>query len=166
MRQAMAELERNIDAEIGVQTRIQELLDRQLDILLKGRTRELGNVLAEAEQGLVESGRLEAERGPLLQRIGAELHIPATEVTLSRIESAIGESAAPLIERGAELKACVARIRESNRHVALLLRHSVLFLEDLISIVSSGARRTTGDRTYTRAGALTRPAPGALAAEA
>jgi hypothetical protein len=161
----LAELERNIGNELEVQLRIQELLDRQLDILLRGRTAELGDVLAEAERGLAESARLEGERTALLARIGAALGIAATEVTLRRIEAAAGESAAGLVDRGAELKERMARIREANRRVSLLLRHSVLFLDDLLAVVVGGAPRSAA-RTYTRGALHAGPAARQLAAEA
>lgn len=162
----LTELERNIDAELGVQMQVQELLDRQLDILLHGKTRALGEVLAEAEQGLARSSRLEGERQQLLARIAEATGIPARELTMARLEEALGAVASPLVERGAELKECLNRIRETNRRVALLLRHSVLFIDDLIAAVNGGAPRASAGRTYTRVGAHAGPVAGQLAAEA
>lgn len=163
MELALAALERNIAAEMAVQQRIQALLDLQLSILMKGRSREFGGVLAQAEEGLAESARLEAERMRLLEQVGVALGVPAREVTLARIEQHVGESAAPLVAKGVELKERIARIRESNRQVALLLRHSVLFIEDLLGLVSTGR---AGARTYGRDGDFAPRANGALAAEA
>ncbi len=161
----LGELERNIASELSVQLCIQDLLDRQLDILLRGRTAELGDVLTAAESGIAESGRLEAERLVLLGRVGAELGIPAKEVTLQRIEAAAGAAAAALADRGAELKECLARIRETTRRVALLLLLSVLFLDDLLAAVAGGAPRADA-RTYTRGAVHAGPAASQLAAEA
>ncbi len=160
---ALRALERNIAAEMAVQQRIQSLLDLQLEILMKGRSKEFGGVLAQAEEGLAQSARLETERTALLEQVGAELGIPGREVTLARIEQHVGAAAQPLMKEGAALKERIARIRESNRQVALLLRHSVLFIEDLLGLVSAGRPSA---RTYTRGGDLAPRAAGALAAEA
>ncbi|MBM4013803.1 MAG: flagellar protein FlgN [Planctomycetes bacterium] len=161
----LRDLERNIESELSVQLRIQDLLDRQLDILLRGKAAELGDVLAAAESGMAESGRLEAERLVLIGKAGDALGIPAKEVTLKRIEAAAGAAAAALADRGTELKECLARIRETNRRVALLLRHSVLFLDDLLAAVAGGAPRAEA-RTYTRGAVHAGATANQLAAEA
>ena len=159
----LGSLEQNVEAEIEVQVGIQTLLDQQLDLLLHGGTKRLGAVIANAESGLEQSRTLENARNVLVAAIGAELGIPAKEVSLKLLEERIGADAASLAGKGAELKAIIERIRESNRQVGLLLRHSVLFLDDLVRAVTGG---TSGPRTYTREGTLQAPAAGTLAAQA
>ncbi len=166
MNDPLAALEQNITAEIAAQERMQRLLDRQLAILTKGRSAELAAVLADAERAVGESQGLEAERELLLQRIASLLGVPARELTLAKIEELGGTGSTALTTRGSELKAQLDRIRESNRRVQLLLRHSVHFIDDLVALVSGGATDAARARTYGRDGGLDRPAPGALAAEA
>jgi flagellar biosynthesis/type III secretory pathway chaperone len=166
MNDPLALLEQNITAEIAAQERMQRLLDRQLAILTKGKTAELSAVLADAERAVAESQGLEAERALLLQRIAALLGVPARELTLQKIEELAGSGSTALTTRGSELKAQLDRIRESNRRVQMLLRHSVHFIDDLVALVSGAATDSARARTYTRDGGLDRPAPGALTAEA
>jgi len=156
-------LEKNIRTEIEVQTGIQKLLDQQLDILLKGGATRLTAVLANAEAGILESRELEAERTRILARIAEEIGVPARELTLKKIEEHVGAPAAKLLESGAELKALIERIREENRKVGLLLRHSVLFIEDLVRAVTG---RGDSARTYNKDGSEEARAGGALLAEA
>lgn len=156
-------LEKNIRTEIEVQTGIQKLLDQQLDILLKGGATRLTAVLANAEEGILRSRELEAERTRLLARIAEEIGVPAKELTLKRIEEHVGAPAAQLVESGAELKLLIERIREENRKVGLLLRHSVLFIEDLVRAVTG---RGDSARTYNKDGSEEARAGGALLAEA
>jgi flagellar biosynthesis/type III secretory pathway chaperone len=156
-------LEKNIRTEIEVQTGIQKLLDQQLDILLKGGVTKLTAVLANAEEGILHTRELEAERTRILARISEEIGVPAKELTLKKIEEHVGAMAATLVESGAELKVLIEKIREENRQVGLLLRHSVLFIEDLIRAVTG-----TGDaaRTYGKDGSEDARSGGALLAEA
>jgi hypothetical protein len=165
MSDPLALLEQNLTAEIAAQERMQRLLDRQLEILTKGKSAELSAVLVDAERAVAESQGLEAERALLLQRIAAQLGVPARELTLAKIEEQAGAGSTALTTRGAELKGQLDRIRESNRRVQLLLRHSVHFIDDLVGLLSGAASDQARARTYTRAGGLDRSAPGALAAE-
>jgi hypothetical protein len=159
----LVELEKNVTDEIEVQTAIQALLDQQLEILTTGGTRKLAAVLANAEEGLEESRKLEAQRVELLARLAVELGVPAKEISLKLIEERVGSHAASLSGKGAELKALLARIRERNAQVGLLLRHSVLFIDHLVRAISGGA---SGAPTYTRQGAMQAPSSGTIAAEA
>jgi len=156
-------LERNVEAEIEVQTGIQELLDRQLDLLVRGRSAELAPLLARAEAELERSRALERDRSALVARLGARLGVKSTEVSLRLLEERAGAEASKLADRGAELKARIERIRSRNREVALLLRQSVLFIDDLVRAVTGATARAP---TYTRAGTMQPPAAGTLAAEA
>jgi flagellar biosynthesis/type III secretory pathway chaperone len=163
MKTLLQALELNVEREIDVQKEIQALLDEQLDLLLHGDTKRLATVLATAEQGLEKSRELERERSALIARIAATLGVSSREVSLQMLEERIGSDAAPLAGKGAELKALLARIRERNREVGLLLRHSVLFLDDLVRAVTGHA---AGAPTYTSAGTMRSRESGALAAEA
>jgi len=163
MKSLLQELELNVESEIVVQKGIQGLLDEQLEILLRGGAGKLTALLARAEDGLDRSRALERERGALIARIGAKLGVPSNEVSLKLIEERLGAEAAKLSGKGAELKALIERIRDRNREVGLLLRHSVLFIEDLIRAVTGTASAAP---TYTRDGAIQPPRVGTLAAEA
>lgn len=158
-------LERNIDEEITVQVGIQELLDQQLDILLKGGVDRLTGVLTRAEAGIVRSRELEAERARLLARIAEQIGVPAKELTLKKIEEHVGAAAGPLVDAGGELKVLIEKIRQDNRQVGLLLRHSVLFIEDLVRAVTGGANGAA-PRTYAKSGKEEPRSGGALLAEA
>ncbi len=163
MKTLLEALEKNVEAEIEVQTGIQVLLDQQLEILMKGGTRKLPAVLACAEGGLEQSRVLERERGELLARIGERLGVAASKVSLKLLEERIGAEAATLSDRGAKLKATIERIRERNRQVGLLLRHSVLFIDELVRAATGAAG---GTPTYTRAGEIRPNAVPTVAAEA
>jgi hypothetical protein len=156
-------LERNINEEIEVQVGIQELLDQQLDILLKGGVDRLTGVLTRAETGIVRSRELEAERARLLARIAEQVGVPMKELTLKKIEEHVGALAGPLLDAGSELKTLIEKIRQDNRQVGLLLRHSVLFIEDLVRAVTGGSG---APRTYAKSGREEPRTGGALLAEA
>jgi flagellar biosynthesis/type III secretory pathway chaperone len=159
----LARLQTNLEAEIEVQTGIQNLLDQQLDILLQGKTDRLAAVLANAEEGIKQSRVLEDARHGLLSEIAQALAVPVKQLTLKMVEERVGQDAAELLGKGEELKALLAQIRDSNRKVGLLLRHSVLFIEDLVRVLTGGA---VGAPTYTRAGEMKTRTTGALVAEA
>lgn len=163
MKRWIEALERNLVAELEVQTGVQKLLDQQLQILTRGNARQLPAVLANAEAGIAESRRLEDERAAILRALAAELSIPIGELTLKRLEERLGGEAATLAGHGAELKQRLVHVRECNRQVGLLLRHSVRFIQDLIALATGAA----GDaRTYTRAGAVGAKAAKTVVAEA
>ena len=156
-------LERNINEEISVQIGIQALLDQQLDILLKGGVERLTGVLTNAEAGIVRSRELEAERARLLARIAEQIGVPAKELTLKKIDEHVSAQAGALLDAGGELKTLIEKIRQDNRQVGLLLRHSVLFIEDLVRAVTGGGEAS---RTYAKSGKEERRTGGALLAEA
>jgi flagellar biosynthesis/type III secretory pathway chaperone len=156
-------LERNIHEEISVQIGIQALLDQQLDLLLKGGVERLTGVLTNAEAGIVRSRELEAERARLLARIAEQIGVPAKELTLKKIEEHVGAHAEALLDAGGELKKLVEKIRHDNRQVGLLLRHSVLFIDDLVRAVTGGGESS---RTYAKSGKEEPRTGGALLAEA
>jgi hypothetical protein len=163
MKLLLEALEKNIHEEIEVQVGIQALLDAQLDILLKGGVQKLSGVLANAEEGIVRSRELEADRARILARIAEQIGVPFKELTLKKIEEHVGASAASLVGAGAELKGLIEKIRQDNRQVGLLLRHSILFIEDLVRVVTGGGEAS---RTYARDGSEESRAGGALLAEA
>lgn len=163
MKLLLEALERNINEEIEVQQGIQKLLDQQLDILLKGGVGRLSGVLQNAEEGILRSRELEADRARLLARIAEQVGVPAKELTLKRIEEHAGELASTVVGAGAELKQLIEKIRAENRQVGLLLRHSVTFIEDLVRAVTGGGQ---APRTYSRDGSEESRSAASLLAEA
>lgn len=150
MKTLLQEIERNVDRELEVQIQIQSLLDRQLNILLNGRSSDLKDILGEAEMAMKVGNDLEKEREVLLNKAALELGLEMREVTLDRIETALGQTFPEIREKGNELKEIIERIRENNRVVSLLLRHSLLFIEDLVAAVTGKPREKL--ETYTPAG--------------
>ena len=163
MKLLLEALEGNIHEEISVQIGIQALLDQQLDILLKGGVERLTGVLANAEAGIVRSRELEADRARLLARIAEQIGVPMKELTLKKIEEHVGAEANGLVDAGGELKRLLEKIRLDNRQIGLLLRHSVLFIEDLVRAVTGGGE---APRTYAKSGKEEPRSGGALLAEA
>lgn len=163
MRQLLEDMEKNIAAELEIQMEIQEILDRQVEILTSGKTADLREVLSKADVKLQQSARLEENRSRLLHRIGLELGVPTHQVTLQMIEEALGDDAGALKEDHDALKSTIERIRETNKVVSLLLRHSVIFIEDLVSTIT-GAH---ADRSplYTSSGRMQHEEERALSAE-
>ena len=156
-------LEANVESEIAVQTAVQELLDRQLAVLLEGRVPELGSILEEAEQRVARSAELERERADLLERVASALGLDTKSLTLARIGEMVEAGGERWIERSGELRATLERIQETNRKVSLLLRHSVLFLEDLIGVLAG--REPNSTRTYDDRGRVEPSTGGHLSAE-
>ena len=87
----------------------------------------------------------------------------AVHSALQALEDVLGDQASPLHERGEELREIIVRIRERNREVALLVRHSLVFIEDLIRVVT-GSDQMRSD-TDTAAGRTQESPSSALAAE-
>ena len=151
------DLEQNIRSELEVQLEIQALLDQQLDVLVSGGTEKLPGVLEKAEIGLRASEVLETERSQIIRKIAAAFGQPVHEITLDKLQTLVGENTEGLREAGEELKQTLIRIREDNRTVHMLIRHSLLFIDDLIRAVSTSESDAKLE-TYTNKG---RPATSA-----
>lgn len=151
IRALLRDLEQNIRGELEAQLGIQALLDQQLDILVKGGTAKLPGILEQAESGIEASRKLEAERTKILQELAATVGKPVHQITLEWLETLSSEPSSVFHDLGEELKATVLRIREDNRTVHLLIRHSLLFIEDLIRAVA-GSNSDRALATYTRRG--------------
>ena len=162
MKELLQQLEDNVNQEIEVQLQIEAILDRQMQALVRGQRGQFPALLTAAEEGLHESARLEEERQSLIRQLAGLLGIAEREVTLAKLEETL-ETAPSLAASGAELKAILLRVRETNRKVSLLLRHSILFIEDLLEVIRGGAPQRLF--TYTPQGRRREAAPGAVSAE-
>lgn len=125
-------LERNVEAEIENQRALQELLDQQLEILLGGGAGQLAPVLESVERTMECSQRLERERHEFLAEVGEALGLEPGTVTLTRIAGLVEQGGEEWVARSKELRQVLMRIQDTNRKVSLLLRHSVLFVEDVL----------------------------------
>ncbi len=155
MKALFSQLERNIQEEIRVQQEIEKLLDQQLSILIDGGKRGLPETLKAAEAGILRSQQLDTERQGLLGEIGQKLGLSRDDVTLAKVTELLEEQDAEpsLAAQRDELRQVIRRVKELNRKVSLLCRHSVHFIEDLLSVLMGKTDQVS--RTYTRQGKVT-----------
>jgi hypothetical protein len=92
--------------------------------------------LADVQTEMVRRGTLEQERAGVLQRAGAALAIPATEVTLERLCALVTPGAARAVqERSAELRGLLAEIAREHGINRALMRQELAFLAHLTRLV-------------------------------
>ena len=131
-----AELLVHLDAQIASARRLLALVLEQGKAV---RTRDVDAVLArladvQTEMGL--RGALEQDRAALLQRAGAALGVPATQVTLERLCELVAPGAADAARhRSAELRGLLAEIAREHGINRALMRQELAFLAHLTRLV-------------------------------
>ena len=150
-----AELLVHLDAQI---TSARRLLGLVLDQGKAIRKRDVDAVLARLTDVQSEMGRrgaLEQDRAALLQRAGASLGVPATEVTLERLCLLVTPGAADMArERSAELRGLLAEIAREHGINRALMRQELAFLSHLTRRVGNEA-----EPGYNPSGSTGTPAP-------
>jgi FlgN protein len=131
-----AELLVHLDAQIASARR---LLGLVLDQGKAIRARDVDAVLARLADVQTEMGRrgaLEQDRAALLQRAGAALGVPATQVTLERLCALVTPGAAQAArDRSAELRGLLAEIAREHGINRALMRQELAFLAHLTRLV-------------------------------
>ena len=135
-----AELLVHLDAQITSARRLLGLVLEQGKAI---RKRDVDAVLARLTEVQTEMGRrgaLEMERAGVLQRAGAALGIPATEVTLERLCLLVTPGAAEMArERSAELRGLLAEIAREHGINRALMRQELAFLSHLTRLIGREA---------------------------
>ena len=131
-----AELLAHLDNQIGSAQQLLRLVLSQGEAI---RTRDVDRVLARLAEIQTEMGRrgaLEQGRAGVLQRAGAALGLPATEVTLERLCLLVTPGAADMArERSAELRGLLAEIAREHGINRALMRQELAFLSHLVRLV-------------------------------
>ncbi len=150
-----AELLAHLDAQLGSARRLLGLVLEQGKAI---RARDVDGVLAKLTEIQTEMGRrgsLEQERAGLLQRAGASLGGPATEVTLERLCLLVTPGAATAArDRSAELRGLLAEIAREHGINRALMRQELAFLSHLTRLI--GRETEPG---YQATGGAAGPAP-------
>jgi FlgN protein len=140
-----AELLAHLDAQL---TSARRLLGLVLEQGKSIRTRDVDGVLGKLTEIQTEMGRrgsLELDRAGLLQRAGATLGVPATEVTLERLCALVTPGAADAArDRSAELRGLLAEIAREHGINRALMRQELSFLDHLVRLI--GQEPDTGYR--------------------
>ena len=140
-----AELLVHLDAQIASARQLLRLVLAQGAAI---RERDTDAVLARLAEIQSEMGRrtaLEMERTGLLQRAGAALGVPATNVTLERLCTLVTPGAAQAaMERSAELRGLLAEIAREHGINRALMRQELTFLSHLTRLI--GAEPEAGYR--------------------
>jgi hypothetical protein len=150
-----AELLVHLDAQIASAQRLLGLVLEQGKAV---RARDVEAVLArladvQTEMGL--RGALEQDRAALLQRAGAALGVPATQVTLERLCALVSPGAAEAARhRSAELRGLLAEIAREHGINRALMRQELAFLAHLTRLVGQDT-----EPGYGRPGAEGGPTP-------
>ena len=149
-----AELLAHLDAQLASARRLLGLVLEQGKAI---RARDVDGVLGKLAEVQTEMGRrggLEQERAGLLQRAGASLGVPATEVTLEALCALVSPGAAELArQRSAELRGLLAEIAREHGINRALMRQELAFLAHLTRLM--GAEPEGG---YSPPAAAARPA--------
>jgi FlgN protein len=133
-----AELLAHLDVQIASARRLLGLVLEQGAAI---RARDVEGVLARLGDIQTEMGRrgvLEQDRAALLQRAGAALRVPATQVTLERLCLLITPAGAGAArERSAELRGLLAEIAREHGINRALMRQELAFLAHLTRLVGA-----------------------------
>ncbi len=131
-----AELLVHLDAQVASAQRLLGLVLEQGKAV---RARDVDAVLArlaDVQTEMGQRGALEQDRGALLQRAGAALGVPATQVTLERLCALVTTGAADAArERSAELRGLLAEIAREHGINRALMRQELAFLAHLTRLV-------------------------------
>jgi hypothetical protein len=131
-----AELLVHLDAQIASARKLLALVLEQGKAI---RARDVDAVLARLTDVQSEMGRrgaLEQDRAALLQRAGAALGVPATQVTLERLCALVTPAAATTArERSGELRGLLAEIAREHGINRALMRQELAFLAHLTRLV-------------------------------
>ena len=135
-----AELLSHLDMQIASGRRLLGLILEQGKAI---RARDVDAVLARLTEIQTEMGRrggLEQDRAGLLQRAGATLGVPATEVTLERLCALVTPGAGEVVRaRSAELRGLLAEIAREHGINRALMRQELAFLSHLTRLVGNEA---------------------------
>jgi hypothetical protein len=135
-----AELLVHLDAQIASAQRLLGFVLAQGKAI---RARDVDAVIARLTDIQTEMGRrgsLEQDRAGLLQRAGAALGVPATEVTLERLCLLVTAGAGELArERSAELRGLLAEIAREHGINRALMRQELAFLSHLTRLIGNEA---------------------------
>ena len=151
------ELLAHLDAQLASARRLLGLvLDQGKAIRVRDVDGVLGK-LAEVQTEMGRRGSLEQERAGVLQRAGASLGVPATEVTLERLCLLVTPGAADAArERSSELRGLLAEIARERGINRALMRQELAFLYHLTRLI--GRETEPG---YQSTGGSAAPAPSA-----
>ena len=140
-----AELLAHLDAQLASARRLLGLvLDQGKAIRIRDVDGVLGK-LAEVQTEMGRRGGLEQDRAGLLQRAGASLGVPATEVTLDAMTTLMpANEAARARQRSAELRGLLGEIAREHGINRALMRQEMAFLDHLVRLI--GQEPETGYR--------------------
>jgi hypothetical protein len=131
-----AELLAHLDVQLASARRLLALVLEQGKAI---RARDVDGVLGRLADVQTEMGRrgaLEQDRAALLQRAGASLGVPATEVTVERLCALVSAGAADALrERSAELRGLLAEIAREHGINRALMRQELAFLSHLTRLI-------------------------------
>ena len=131
-----AELLAHLDAQLASARRLLGLVLEQGKAI---RARDVDGVLGKLAEVQTEMGRrggLEQDRAGLLQRAGASLGVPATEVTLERLCLLVTPGAAEAARlRSRELRGLLAEIAREHGINRALMRQELAFLSHLTRLI-------------------------------
>jgi hypothetical protein len=135
-----AELLAHLDAQLASARRLLGLVLEQGKAI---RSRDVDGVLGKLAEVQTEMGRrggLEQDRAGLLQRAGATLGVPATEVTLERLCALVTPGAAEAARlRSGELRGLLAEIAREHGINRALMRQELAFLSHLTRLIGREA---------------------------
>ena len=135
-----AELLAHLDAQLASARRLLGLVLEQGKAI---RSRDVDGVLGKLADVQTEMGRrggLEQDRAGLLQRAGATLGVPATEVTLERLCLLVTPAAAEAARlRSGELRGLLAEIAREHGINRALMRQELAFLSHLTRLIGREA---------------------------
>jgi hypothetical protein len=135
-----AELLAHLDAQLASARRLLGLVLEQGKAI---RSRDVDGVLGKLAEVQTEMGRrggLEQDRAGLLQRAGAALEVPATEVTLERLCTLVTPGAAEAARlRSGELRGLLAEIAREHGINRALMRQELAFLTHLTRLIGREA---------------------------
>jgi hypothetical protein len=135
-----AELLAHLDAQLASARRLLGLVLEQGKAI---RERDVDGVLGRLADVQTEMGRrggLEQDRAGLLQRAGATLGVPATEVTLERLCTLVTPGAAEAARlRSGELRGLLAEIAREHGINRALMRQELAFLAHLTRLIGREA---------------------------
>ena len=126
----------HLDAQIESTERLLEGVLRQGEAVRRRDVDTVLAIMAAIQQEMDARGRLEQQRTHLLRTAGAQLGLPASDVTLERMSALLpGAAAEQAAARSAHLRGLLATIEREHAVNRALMRQELSFLDHLVRLI-------------------------------
>lgn len=127
-----------LEKEIDLYQGILKLSANKTEVIVEGKVSELESITSLEQSMIMKLGKLEEERGKLVEQIALQLHVKASDITITSLENRFPE------EYGGKLKSChdtlvklVNELSSANELNSKLIRNSLDYIGFSINLLTS-----------------------------